>query len=46
MGAPPIAISGENADIPFEEHRFPKNVPGYHPLSYYSAYLPKRVASI
>ena len=40
MGAPPIAISGENADIPFEKHRFRKTVPGYHPFFLYSAYLP------
>ena len=32
MGGPPIAISGENADIPFEKHRFVKTVPGYHPF--------------
>ena len=31
MGPPPIAIPGENGVVPFEEHRFRKTVPGYHP---------------
>ena len=30
MPPPPIAISDENADILFEEHRLPQTVPGYH----------------
>ena len=46
MGGPPIAISGENGVVSFEEHRFPKTVRGYHPFSYYNAYLPKDAASI
>ena len=29
---PPIAISGETAVVSFQEHRFPKTVPGYQPL--------------
>ena len=47
MGGPPIAISGENGVVPFEEHRFRKKTfLVTTPVSYYSAYLPKDLASI